>query len=255
MFSSSRRLLFLLCLFLSAVALHGQAQFKALLVTKTQGWHHDALSAAVPAMRALANRHSFQLDRYQDGEKLTSEQLVKYDVIILLSTTGDIFDLEEQAAFEQFIQAGNGFVGIHAAADTEYEWEWYNQLVGRMFRIHPLIQTAMIEVENANFPGLAQWPQRMMWTDEWYEFDEEKTTGLNYLLTVDESTFDPKADWGRVAGDGMGDFHPIAWYHEFDGGRSFYTALGHMPEVYSEKDFLDHVFGGIYWAATGKGLK
>ena len=253
MFLLKRALFSLFGLLLCTSLLNGQ-QFKALLVTKTAGWHHDALSAAVPAMRALANRHHFQLDRHQDGEKLNSEQLAQYDVIILLSTTGDIFDLDEQTAFEQFIRAGNGFVGIHAASDTEYDWEWYNQLVGRMFRIHPATQTAMIDVVDPTFPGLEQWPKRMMWTDEWYEFTEEKTADLNYLLTVDESTFDPVADWGRVAGDGMGDFHPIAWYHEFDGGRSFYTALGHMPEVYTEKAFLDHVFGGIYWAAMGKGL-
>lgn len=250
----NRPFLLTLCLSLFVIALHGQVQFKALLITKTQGWHHDALTAAVPAMRALAKRHHFQVDRHQDGEKLNSEQLSRYDVVIMLSTTGDIFDDEEQAAFEAFIRAGNGFVGIHAASDTEYEWPWYNQLVGRMFRIHPVIQTAMLEVEDAAFPGLELWPKRMMWTDEWYEFDEEKVEGLNYILSVDERTYRPEADWGRVAGDGMGDFHPIAWYHEFDGGRSFYTALGHMPEIYSEKNFLDHVFGGIYWAATGKGL-
>lgn len=255
MFTLLQRSLFglLFCLSFTAM-LSAQAQFKALLITKTVGWHHDGLVAGVPAMRALADRHNFQVDRHQDAEPLNDELLANYDVIIMLSTTGDIFNEEEQAAFQRFIQAGNGFVGIHAASDTEYEWEWYTQLVGRMFRIHPLIQTAMIEVENPSFPGLEQWPKRMMWTDEWYEFDEEKVGGLNYLLTVDEKTFEPAANWGRVAGDGMGDFHPIAWYHEFDGGRSFYTALGHMPEVYSEKAFLDHVYGGIYWAATGKGL-
>ncbi len=205
-------------------------------------------------MEALAKRHQFRLDRHQDAMPLNDEQLARYDVIILVNTTGDIFSEAEQAAFERFIQAGKGFVGIHAASDTEYDWPWYNRLVGRMFVIHPVIQTAMLEVQKADFPGLARWPKRLLWTDEWYEFTDEKTPGLQYLLTVDESTFDPKADWGRAKGVGMGDFHPIAWYHTFDGGRSFYTALGHMDEVYEEPLFLEHVYGGIYWAATGKGL-
>ncbi len=250
----SRFSLLLTSLLLSA-SLLGQQQFSALLITKTGGWHHGSIVAAVPAIKALAERHQFRLDRHQDAMPLTDAQLKDYDVIIMVNTTGDIFNAEEQAAFERFIQAGKGFVGIHAASDTEYEWPWYTQLVGRMFVIHPVIQTAMLEVENANFPGLERWPKRLLWTDEWYEFSDEKTDGLQYLLSVDESSYQPKADWGRVAGVGMGDFHPIAWYHEFDGGRSFYTALGHMDEVYQEKLFLEHIYGGIYWAAMGKGLK
>ena len=234
--------------------LTGQVQFKALLITETAGWHHESLVSAVPALEKLADRHHFQLDRYQPGDPLVEATLAGYDVAIFLMTTGDIFTEEEQAVFEKFIQAGNGFVGIHAASDTEYEWEWYTQLVGRMFRIHPTIQTAWIDLIDANFPGFERWPSRLMWTDEFYDFREETVDDLQYLLTVDESTYNPAADWGRVASDGMGDFHPLSWYHHFDGGRSFYTALGHMPSVYQEPLFLEHVYGGIYWAATGKGL-
>ena len=243
----------LLLLCLAATTLSAQ-QFKALLVTETGGWHHESIAAAIPAMQGLAKRNAFQLDQYQAGMKLTSEMLAPYDVVVFINTTGDIFDEDEQAAFEKFIQSGKGYVGIHAASDTEYDWPWYTQLVGRMFVIHPVIQTAMLDLKSEKFPGLTRWPERLMWTDEWYEFTPEKTSGLNYLMTVDEKTFNPEADWGRVSGKGMGDFHPISWYHKFDGGRSFYTALGHMPEVYSEKLFLEHVYGGIYWAATGKGM-
>lgn len=254
-FTSSRFSFLLLSLLLLLSGALLSQQFSALLITKTGGWHHGSIVAAVPAMKALAERHQFRLDRHQDGMPLTDAQLKNYDVIIMLNTTGDIFNEEEQAAFERFIQAGKGFVGIHAASDTEYDWPWYTQLLGRMFVIHPAIQTAVLEVQNPNFPGLERWPSRLTWTDEWYTFTDEKTEGLQYLLTVDESSYAAKADWGRGKSDGMGNFHPIAWYHEFDGGRSFYTALGHMDEVYQEKLFLEHVFGGIYWAATGKGLK
>jgi hypothetical protein len=156
---------------------------------------------------------------------------------------------------EEFIRSGKGFVGIHSASDTEYGWPWYTQLVGRSFHIHPAIQTAELEVINDKFPGMNRLPKRFLFTDEYYEFGKEHTKGLNYILKIDESSYDPKADWGQKKGEGMGKLHPMAWYHEFDGGRSFYTALGHLPLVYEDELFLEHLWGGIYWAATGKGYR
>ena len=121
-----------------------------------------------------------------------------------------------------------------------------------MFHIHPVIQTAKLRFTNNKFPGLQGFTDGQFWTDEWYEFDPETTSGLNYILAVDESSYNPKADWGAKKGVGMGSFHPISWYHGYDGGRAFYTALGHVPAVYSEPAFLNHIYAGIYWAATGK---
>jgi type 1 glutamine amidotransferase len=230
-------------------------QFNALLITKTRGYHHESINTAIPAIQKLGKRHHFGVDVFQNAMKLTDNLLEKYAVIIMVNTSGDIFDDEEQAAFERFIQSGKGYVGVHAASDTEYGWEWYTKLVGYMFKIHPQIQTAMLDVVEPNFPGLEFWPKRILWTDEWYEFKEKLNPRLKYLITIDENTYDPRAQWGDNIGNGMGGFHPISWYHDYDGGRSFYTALGHMPTIYGEKKFLDHVFGGIYWAATGNGLK
>ena len=128
-------------------------------------------------------------------------------------------------------------------------------MVGRTFHIHPANQTAELEVIDRKFPGLDRMPDRFLWTDEWYEFGAERIKGLNYILAVDEQTYDPSAQWGEKKGVGMGKFHPIAWYHNYDGGRAFYTALGHLPATYSDTLFLEHIYGGIYWAATGKGLR
>ncbi len=153
---------------------------------------------------------------------------------------------------ERFIQAGKGFVGIHSGSDTEYGWDWYTKLVGRMFHIHPVIQTAILNVVDPIFPGLQGFASHKLWTDEWYEFSSENISGLNYLLAVDESSYNPKVDWGTKKGVGMGKFHPIAWYHNYDGGRAFYTALGHMPSDFTDPIFLNHVYAGILWAATGK---
>jgi len=231
---------------------NGQKQFKALLVTTTRGWHHESIHSGVLALQDLGRKNFFDVVLWEDPNGFTDKYLEQFQVVIFLCTTGDIFDSAQQKVMERFIESGKGFVGIHSASDTEYGWDWYTKLVGRMFHIHPAIQTATLNVIDTSFPGLQGFAGNKLWTDEWYQFGPEKTTGLNYILAVDESSYNPKADWGTKKGDGMGKFHPIAWYHNYDGGRSFYTALGHMPSDFSDPAFLNHVYGGIFWAATGK---
>ncbi len=230
-------------------------QFKVLVFTKTTGWHHESILDAVSAVRSLSEKHHFEMEWHEDASRINDDNLQQFDAIMFLSTSGDILNDDQKRAMEKFIRSGKGFIGVHSASDTEYDWEWYTQLVGRMFEIHPVIQTASLQLESRNFPGLERMPDSLLWTDEWYDLSPEKVEGLNYLLSVDERSYDTKSDWGDKKGDGMGDFHPISWYHDFDGGRSFYTALGHLPAVYKNELFLDHLYGGIYWAATGKGIK
>lgn len=241
---------------LTFTSLSAQAQqFKVLLFTKTSGWHHESVNEGVDAVRQLAIRHHFAVDWHEDATIFSDEKLKPYQAVIFLLTTGDILTDDQQAAMERFIRSGKGFVGIHSASDTEYDWDWYTKMVGRTFHIHPEIQTAELTVTNRKFPGLERMPERFLWTDEWYEFGAERIEGLNYILTVDEQTFNPYAKWGEKESKGMGKFHPIAWYHNYDGGRAFYTALGHLPATYSDTLFLEHIYGGLYWAATGKGLR
>ena len=234
---------------------YSQEQFKALLFTKTAGWHHESIHEGVTAIRELSQKHNFEVQWHEDASRINDNFLKQFQVIIFLNTTGDILNEQQQQAFENFIRSGKGFVGIHSASDTEYGWPWYKKLVGRMFKIHPIPQTAMLEVENGNFPGMEFLPERFLWTDEWYEFQPEVySEDLNILLSLDETTYDVEAEWGENIGKGMGE-HPIAWYQDFDGGRSFYTGLGHIPAAYKDPLFLKHLYGGIYWAATGKGIK
>lgn len=227
-------------------------QFKALLVTTTNGWHHEALHYGVVALKELATKNYFDITLFENPNGFTDQYLAQFQVVIFLNTTGNIFDSAQQKTMERFIQSGKGFVGIHSASDTEYDWEWYTKLVGRMFHIHPAIQTAKLNILDASFPGLQGFANNKQWTDEWYEFGPEKIAGLNYILAVDESTYDPKVQWGDKKGIGMGKLHPVSWYHNYDGGRAFYTALGHMPAIYSDAAFLNHLYAGILWAATGK---
>ena len=253
-----RPLLIVLLFIGTALPAMAQKQFKALLVTTTRGWHHESIHAGVLAIQQLGLKHHFQVDLLEDNNGINDNNLANYQVVIFLNTTGDIFNEQEQKAMERFIQSGKGFMGIHSASDTEYDWQWYTQLVGRMFVIHPAIQSARLNVLDAKFPGLEGFANNKQWTDEWYEFGPDKVEGLKTILAVDEQTYHPVVNWGAnanraaVAGKGMGVFHPIAWYHLFDGGRSFYTNLGHMPSDFSDPTYLSHIAAGIIWAATGK---
>ncbi|MDB5246788.1 MAG: ThuA protein [Segetibacter sp.] len=237
------------CICLASTA---QKQFKALIVTTTNGWHHESLHSGVIAIKELAARNFFDAVLFEDPNGFTDKFLEQFQVVIFLNTTGDIFNPEQQKAMEKFIQSGKGFVGIHSASDTEYEWEWYTKLVGRMFHIHPTIQTAKLQVLDSSFPGLQGFENGKLWTEEWYEFSEAKISGLQTVLAVDETTYNPKVQWGPKKGEGMGKVHPVSWYHNYDGGRSFYTALGHLPTNFSNEAFLNHLYAGIRWAATGK---
>lgn len=246
-------LLLLLQLSLSIGTAKAQKQFKVLLVTTTRGWHHESLHAGVLAIQQLGQRNFFDVVLWEDPSGFTDQYVAQFQAIIFLNTTGDIFDANQQKVMERFIESGKGYVGIHSASDTEYDWPWYTKLVGRMFHIHPSIQTAKMQVLDNKFPGLQGFADGKLWTEEWYEFGPETISGLHNILAVDETSYNPKADWGaRAKGVGMGKVHPVSWYHEYDGGRAFYTALGHLPTNFSEPAFLNHLYAGIFWAATGK---
>jgi len=229
-----------------------QKQFKALVVTTTKGWHHESLHAGVLAIQQLGVRNSFDVVLFENPGGFNDKYLEQFQVVIFLNTTGDIFDTAQQKVMERFIESGKGFVGIHSASDTEYDWAWYTKLVGRMFHIHPVIQTARVSITDPSFPGLQGFTGNKLWTDEWYEFGEEKISGLNYILAVDETSYNPVVNWGEKKGMGMGKLHPVAWYHNYDGGRSFYLALGHLPSAFSDPVYLNVLYAGIFWAATGK---
>ena len=241
------------CALLLLTATLSAQQFSALLITETAGWQHESSFAAIPALNEMAQRHDFRLDLKQKAMPLTADQLKNYDVIIMVNTTGDVFTDAEQQVFEDFIRSGKGWVGVHAAADTEYDWKWYTDMVGHMFYIHPHVQTAMVDVHDTKFPGLENWPARRLWTDEFYEYlDAERKPGFNYLITVDEKTYQTDANWGPgKVSKGHGDFHPMSWYHNYDGGRAWYTNFGHVPAVFDDPAFREHLYGGIFWAVRG----
>jgi cytochrome c len=222
-----------------------QSGFRVLAFTKTAGFRHGSIPAALRALRELGARNGFTVDATEDARAFTDANLARYAVVAFVLTTGDVLDDSRQAAFERYIRAGHGFVGVHSAADTEYGWAWYGRLVGAYFRSHPAIQTASLDVDrrHVSTAGLpARWSRR----DEWYNFATNPRPAVRVLATLDESTY--------AAGDGaMGRDHPIAWAHDFEGGRAWYTGGGHTDESYSEPLFRAHLLGGIRYAAGPAG--
>ncbi|WP_299800046.1 ThuA domain-containing protein [uncultured Maribacter sp.] len=213
---------------------------KVLVFSKTMGFKHGSIPAGIAAIQKLGTENGFAVDTTKNADLFTDENLKQYSTIIFLSTTGNVLDQYQEAAFERYIQAGGGYVGVHAAADTEYDWGWYNDLAGAQFLSHPKgMPTADFIIKDKNFKA-TQFFNDSVWTrkDELYNY-KNINPDINVLMTLDESTYE---------GGANGDFHPIAWYHDFDGGRAFYTGGGHGDESYSEDLFLKHLLGGIQYA-------
>jgi cytochrome c len=215
---------------------------RVLVFSKTAGFRHASIPAAVRAIRRLAATSALRVDATEDPAAFRDSNLRRYRAVVFLMTTGDVLGPPQQAAFERFIRRGGGFAGVHSASDTEYSWPWYGGLVGAYFRSHPPIQRATIRVERSNDPSTAHLPRTWARTDEWYNFARNPRGSVRVLSSLDESTYWPGAD-------PMGADHPIAWAHTYQGGRAWYTGGGHTEESYSEPLFRRHLLGGIRWAA------
>lgn len=211
-----------------------------LVFTKTTGYRHASIKDGIAAIRKLAAEHQVGVDCAEDASVFTDVGLARYKAVVFLSTSGTLFNDDQRAAFERYIRAGGGYVGIHSASDTEYEWSWYGQLVGAYFKNHPHIQQATLKVEDRQHISTAMLPQQWVRTDEWYNFRSNPRDHVHILMTLDESSYQ---------GGTMGADHPISWYHTFDGGRAWYTGIGHTSESYQEPLFLQHLWGGIAYAA------
>ncbi|WP_353125589.1 ThuA domain-containing protein [Parapedobacter pyrenivorans] len=213
---------------------------KILVFCKTAGFHHNSIEQGIRAIQELGLANGVGVDSTVNATRFNDATLKQYDAVVFLSTTGDVLDEAQQQAFERYIQAGGGFVGVHAATDCEYDWPWFGKLVGAYFAGHPAPQEALLDVINRDFPATKPLPSQWKRKDEWYRF-RKRPEGVEVLINLDEESYD--------AGEqGMGNPHPISWYHEYDGGRSFYTGLGHTEESFSEPLFLQHLWGGITYA-------
>ncbi|HSR25460.1 MAG TPA: ThuA domain-containing protein [Candidatus Eisenbacteria bacterium] len=220
----------------------GTPSLRVLVFSRTLGFRHDSIPDGVAALEALGREHGFGVDSTEDAGRFTPSNLARYRVVVFLSTTGEVLQGAERDALRGFVRGGGGFVGVHSAADTLYDWPWYGALVGAYFARHPAVQPAALRVEDASHPSTRGLPDPWTWTDEWYDFRASPRPEVHVLLAVDESSYH---------GGGMGADHPVAWYHAYDGGRAWYTALGHVREAYRDPAFRAHLLGGIAYAAGG----
>ncbi len=210
---------------------------RILVFSRTEGFRHSSIADGISMFRDFGNAEGWEVIFTEDGSDFSPQNLADFDLIVFLNTTGDVLNQDQQSAMEAFIRSGGSFLGIHSATDTEYNWAWYGELAGAYFNGHPAIQDATLEVLDTGHPsanGLeGVWERR----DEWYNF-RDLQAGVIPLILLDE---------GSYSGGNMGDFHPISWYREFDGGRTFYTGMGHTRASYSELGFRSHILGGIRW--------
>ena len=211
--------------------------YSVLVITETKGWVHDSIESGLKLIQNIGNKNNFNVYHSDNSSVITYKNLKEIKTIIFLNTTEEILTDVEQKVMESFIKSGKGFVGVHAAADTEYNWQWYGKLVGAYYRNHPEVMNGKILTINHKITNHldSEWEIE----DEWYNFDYVNYD-INILLHLDEDSY--------VGGEHP-DYHPITWYHEYDGGRSFYTGLGHTKEVYDDERFIKLLEKGILYAS------
>lgn len=215
---------------------------KVLVFSKTNGYRHESIEAGIAAIKKLGAENNFDVDATEDSLYLSDANFKKYKTVIFLSTTGTILGKDQELALQNFIHNGGGFVGIHAATDCEYEWAWYVKMIGGSFLSHPQQQEAKLIIVDKTHPSTKHLPATWQRKDEWYNF-KNLNPDVTVLIKIDETSY---------TGGKNGDNHPMAWCHSYDGGKIFYTELGHTNESYSDPLYLQHVLGGIQYAMGAK---
>jgi type 1 glutamine amidotransferase len=231
----------------AAVADPAAQPFRVLLFSRTVGFRHDSIPTAIAALTELQSEGGYVVEATEDPAQISAENLARFQVVVFLLTTGDVLSDVQQAEFEAWIARGGGYVGVHSASDTEYDWPFYGQLVGAYFKAHPAVQAARVNLELADHPAIAGLAAAVgltspwLHTDEWYDFRANPRGVVTVLATVDETSY---------TGGTMGADHPVIWAHDTSGGgRALYTALGHTKESYAEPGFRHHLVGALRWAA------
>lgn len=212
---------------------------RLLVFTRTMKYRHRSIPAGVQALHALG-KGRWVTEHTEDPSIFETERLRAFRAVVFLSTTGNVLDEGQQEAFRAYIEGGGGFVGVHAAADTEYEWPWFGTLVGAWFRDHTSVIPADVHREDPTDTSTRMLPDVWRRTDEWYAFRSNPREHTHVLAHMDDA---------QMGASGMSGDHPIAWKHPVGSGRSWYTGMGHTIESFSEPLLLEHLRGGIEWAA------
>jgi len=239
------------------VAAHGHAdtQYKILVLAMPSKYHYEYIPIARDSLEKLGKLHAFDLT-YTNKPEVFDGDLSQYAAVMFLNTPPEELNPAQRRKFEDYMQHGGNAMLVHRALIIPPNtWPWYEKLVGRHVGTHPMLQTGVADVVDKNFPAAYGLPERWIWSDEWYVFDDPYQIKIHPVLNVDESSYDPTRIWPGQVAHGMGKEHPVSWYRYVDKSRVFVTALGHNGEMYRDPQYLAHLMGGIYWTATGKGIR
>ncbi|KAI0146410.1 carboxylesterase-like protein [Xylariaceae sp. FL1272] len=216
-------------------------KFRVFVFSKTAAYRHGSIPAGIQGLQKLgASTDTFTVDASEDARLIKPDYLSQFKVLVFLSPSGEFLTKDQLLSLKSYINNGGGFVGIHCASSAMRSEPWYGELVGAYFTNHPKPQHGVVKVENNDHVIVSHYPNQFNWFDEWYNFSWNPRDKVKVLLSTDESHYE---------GGEMGSDHPLAWCREFDGGRSFYTALGHFDEAYQDESFMKHLHSGILWAA------
>lgn len=210
---------------------------RVLVFTKTEGFRHTSIEVGVQTFKALGEEHGFNIFHTENAAQFTDENLKQFKVVVFLNTTGNVLNSSQEEALQGYVNQGGSFMGVHAATDTEFDWPWYGKLVGAYFENHPKPAEAILKKTPYAHQATAHLEAEWEHFDEWYNF-KSISNDIQVLLFLDESSY---------SGGENGRHHPIAWCQEFDGGRMFYTGLGHTVEAYNDTNVKQHLLGGILY--------
>ncbi len=240
----------LICLLMIAgLTVHCQAQerepIRILVFSKTAGFRHESISSGIKMLYDQSHKQQWIITATEDAEFFRDDLLESIDVAVFLNPSGNSLNEEQQAAFERFIRKGRGFVGIHSSADFEYDWAWYGGLNGAHFKMHPPAQVGTVIFEDTSHPAMKPFAGKETYTtfDEWYVFRENPRKNVKVLARLDENSLKQPGDDPWKTGD-----HPLIWWHEFEGSRSFYTGFGHTHDAFRDSLIMEHIAGAINWA-------
>lgn len=222
-----------------------ETNLNILVFSKTQAFRHKSIPTGIEFLNNMASKNKWDMTFSEDANDFNINNLSKYHVLIFLNTSGDIFSKDQKVALQNYFARGKGFVGIHAASDTEKEWDWFTEMIGATFKDHPKVQNATLNINTeSRHPAINHLNTTEVFMDEWYNFIKPVGQHISVLATLDETSYEGK----KMNTDN----HPISWHHIFDGGRVFYTGLGHTHEIYEDSRYYKHIEGAIQWAS---GLK
>jgi type 1 glutamine amidotransferase len=230
-------------------------QYKILVLAMPSKYHYEYIPIARESFERLGKLHAFEMT-YTNKPEVFDGDLKQYAAVMFLNTPPEELNEARRKKFEDYMKGGGNAMLVHRSliipANT---WVWYEKLIGRHTGVHPMLQTGVADVVDKKHPATFGLPDHWIWSDEWYVFDDPYKIKINPVLNVDESSYDPTKIWPGQVSYGMGKEHPVSWYHYVEKGRVFVTALGHDGNMYKDPQYMAHLMGGIYWTATGKGMK